>query len=92
MNDYYWKKPVRIQAWRIEPGKYPPHWLVQARVDGTILFDSDADNFPTATIRTLEGTMKANTGDWIIKGVQGELYPCKDIIFRATYTDHDPTK
>jgi hypothetical protein len=38
-------------------------------------------------IVTLEGTMKADKGDWIIKGVKGELYPCKPDIFEATYED-----
>jgi hypothetical protein len=36
-------------------------------------------------IETLEGTMRANIGDWIIRGVKGELYPCKPDIFVATY-------
>ena len=36
-------------------------------------------------IQTLEGDMRAGIGDWIIKGVKGELYPCKDDIFRMTY-------
>ena len=36
-------------------------------------------------IITLEGTMTAEPGDWIITGVKGERYPCKDDIFRATY-------
>lgn len=36
-------------------------------------------------IPTLEGTMCANPGDWIIKGVKGEVYPCKPDIFEATY-------
>lgn len=36
-------------------------------------------------IRTLEGNMTASIGDWIIKGVQGEYYPCKPDIFAATY-------
>lgn len=36
-------------------------------------------------INTLEGTMRANIGDWIIKGVNGELYPCKPDIFEKTY-------
>lgn len=36
-------------------------------------------------IDTLEGTMTANIGDWIIRGVAGEIYPCKDEIFKATY-------
>ena len=36
-------------------------------------------------IETLEGTMKGNAGDWLIRGVEGELYPCKDEIFKKTY-------
>ena len=36
-------------------------------------------------IRTLEGDMTASPGDWIIKGVKGEFYPCKPDIFAATY-------
>ena len=36
-------------------------------------------------IDTLEGTMKGNAGDWLIHGVEGELYPCKDEIFKKTY-------
>lgn len=36
-------------------------------------------------IPTLEGTMTASAGDWIIKGVKGEFYPCKPDIFEATY-------
>lgn len=36
-------------------------------------------------IPTLEGTMTADRGDWIIQGVQGEVYPCKPDIFDATY-------
>lgn len=37
------------------------------------------------SISTLEGTMRAVPGDWIIKGINGELYPCKPDIFDATY-------
>lgn len=37
------------------------------------------------SIPTLEGVMRASIGDWIIKGVNGELYPCKPDIFAATY-------
>lgn len=39
----------------------------------------------TLSIRTLEGTMTAQKGDWIIKGIKGEFYPCKPDIFEATY-------
>jgi len=37
------------------------------------------------SIHTLEGVMRADVGDWIIKGVKGEVYPCKPDIFAATY-------
>ena len=36
-------------------------------------------------IETLEGKMKAEKGDWIIRGIKGELYPCKPDIFKKTY-------
>lgn len=36
-------------------------------------------------IETLEGDMIGNKGDWLIKGIKGELYPCKDEIFRESY-------
>ena len=39
----------------------------------------------TISIPTLEGVMTASEGDWIIRGVQGEFYPCKPDIFAATY-------
>ena len=39
------------------------------------------------SILTLEGTMTANTGDYIIKGVKGEFYPCKPDIFEQTYEE-----
>lgn len=42
---------------------------------------------PTIWIDTLEGRMTANAGDWIIKGVQGEFYPCKNEIFIKTYQE-----
>lgn len=42
-------------------------------------------------IYTLEGAMLANVGDMIVRGVQGELYPCKPDIFAATYDPVDPT-
>ena len=41
-------------------------------------------------IDTLEGEMHADPGDWIIRGVQGEFYPCKPDIFEATYEPVPP--
>lgn len=40
---------------------------------------------PAIAIDTLEGTMTANVGDWVIRGVAGEFYPCRDDIFATTY-------
>lgn len=40
---------------------------------------------PMMIIQTLEGAMSATPGDWIIRGVGGEFYPCKSDIFAATY-------
>ena len=41
--------------------------------------------FDHIIIHTLEGDMRADIGDWIIKGIKGEFYPCKPDIFEATY-------
>lgn len=45
-------------------------------------YDSDTNEY---YIKTLEGNMKVSHGDWIIKGVSGEFYPCKPDIFEKTY-------
>ncbi|WP_145333341.1 potassium-transporting ATPase subunit KdpA [Paenibacillus xylanexedens] len=76
----YRKKPVVIEAVQFNIGDPQPEWFTGAIFNGVIqVFDDHA------TITTLEGVMTANLGDYIIKGVQGEIYPCKPEIFRATY-------
>lgn len=47
---------------------------------------------PGILIKTLEGTMKAMSGDYIIKGIKGEFYPCKPDIFEATYEEVNNAK
>lgn len=54
--------------------------------DTIVISYEDADN-PYMYIETLEGTMKASVGDYIIKGVNGEFYPCKPDIFEKTYEE-----
>ena len=49
-------------------------------------FPDGAHSWDTPIIHTLEGDLTASIGDWIIKGVKGEFYPCKSDIFEATYT------
>ena len=51
--------------------------------------DMDAEGRPILRIQTLEGEMTAIIGDWIIKGVKGEFYPCKNDIFKSTYEPAD---
>lgn len=46
---------------------------------------TDTPGQPILIIQTLEGEMAVKFGDWIIKGVAGEFYPCKDDIFEQTY-------
>ena len=81
------KKPVVIEAWEVphdkdDNTKEIPTWLIGAMASGTLeLIAADGKTY----INTLEGRMLANHGDWIIKGVKGELYPCKPDIFAATY-------
>ena len=77
------KKPGVIEAWQVGSRSLKPDWLVFASSDGLGWQFGNADDY--ADIVTLEGTMRASRHDWIIKGVKGELYPCKPDIFDATY-------
>lgn len=79
----YRKKPVVIEAflWTGDADQAEdPVWIVEAIKTGKVIIVEDI-----LQIETLEGVMQAQKGDWIIKGVQGEIYPCKPDIFEATY-------
>ena len=82
----YRKKPVEIEAWEFtrEALKLNDSW-VRLYVDELHLTSQHAGEVLYIEIDTLEGTMRANLGDFIIKGVQGEFYPCKPDIFEQTY-------
>ena len=73
------KKPVVIEA-VLYTGRNAVE--IDYFVNGARPLSVDGDQI---CIATLEGVMKANPGDWIIKGVKGEFYPCKPDIFDATY-------
>ena len=85
----YRKKPVVIDAFQLpqrgddETGPFL-EWAEQHGLE----FESDRDE--GIAIVTLEGVMRADPGDWIIKGVKGEFYPCKPDIFAATYEPVTP--
>lgn len=74
------KKPVEIEAIQWD-GNQRTFDLIEAWAGKPV---NDTDGY-TLLIPTLEGTMTASLNDWIIKGVKGEIYPCKPDIFAATY-------
>ena len=78
----YRKKPVEIEAvlWDGDKVSETTPWICEALRNDTIMRYGDK-----VVIRTLEGQLFANPGDYIIKGVKGELYPCKPDIFNETY-------
>lgn len=83
----YRKKPVVIDAFRWTGGpdqKEDPVWIREAIERGDIFFRK-GDQGIKMSILTLEGAMIANVGDYIIRGIKGELYPCKPDIFEASY-------
>lgn len=80
------KLPVEIEAHQLgDKGPTAPTWYAQAVLNGTIDLFSDG----SAVIPTLEGDMTAQPGDWIIRGVKGEMYPIKPDIFAETYEPVD---
>jgi hypothetical protein len=84
------KKPVEVEAVRYDGGNSEAVLAFmggprQAEVtEGTIPGPGRGIS-PALVIHTLEGNMTASVGDWIIRGVRGEFYPCKPDIFAATY-------
>ena len=98
MNKYR-KRPIEVDAWQWD-GDYPgadgkpcPEWVREALIDGRITVTRDSGAFgDTRRLRidTPEGVMMARMHDWIIRGVKGEIYPCKPDIFEATYEPAEP--
>ena len=74
----YRKKPVVIEAIQYTGDNFGEVYVFSQRLCSRLL-----DKF--IMIYTLEGDMCVSVGDWIIKGVKGEFYPCKPDIFEATY-------
>lgn len=84
------KKPVEIEAMPLDKRTTPVE--VANWCGGRIAYPggTHTGGGPVLIeIDTLEGTMTAQPGDWIIRGVQGEFYPCKPDIFAATYESVD---
>lgn len=90
----YRKKPVVVEAFKM--GVDPrPDWfefeVIKKKIITHLTDDEIDDGNPWShkktccTIHTLEGAMRGEYGDYIIRGVKGEIYPCKPDIFEATY-------
>ena len=77
----YRKKPVEVEAVRWTGNHING---IRTFTEGNAIFEWFG-NQCVLGIGTLEGMMRANTGDYIIKGVNGEFYPCKPDIFEKTY-------
>lgn len=82
----YRKKPVVIEARKVVIG-HNTEFDDLVKWCGGKAFTPERLDQVAIDIETLEGTMRANLGDYIIKGVQGEFYPCKPDIFEATYEE-----
>lgn len=77
----YRKKPVEIEAVQNLPAANMSSWLQMAFDTRRCVPLPDG----SVSIETLEGKMIAAPGDFIIRGITGEIYPCKPDIFHATY-------
>lgn len=98
----YRKMPVTIQAMQLAGSSGDFHAVYQWVEENTQgSFDPLSDIIPGSgvsidpatgflLIATLEGVMQAKPGDWIIRGIQGEFYPCHPVIFAATYEATTP--
>ena len=85
----YRKKPIVVEAVQFN-GSNQKDSPVRKFCPTAVWELCPLDIMPTLRIPTLEGEMIARVGDWIIKGVRGEFYPCKPDIFAATYEAVDP--
>lgn len=90
-TDYDQEAVRQIAVWMVDNG-LPGADVDVSEVDdqyvhGNVVLPEFGTNF--LDIETLEGTMTARLGDWIIRGVQGEFYPCKPEIFEQTYDQAD---
>ena len=80
----YRKKPVEIEAWLWDESK-KTFDKIGCTAMSCCGHQATPDLMHSLRIKTLEGTMYVDKGDYIIKGVKGEFYPCKPDIFLMTY-------
>ena len=81
----YVKKPVRVEAFQFGAEEYP-EWFKEKLSSGNINVIVDNNRPIACVIETPEGEFKAYKNDYIVKGIEGEIYPVKQSIFEKTYT------
>lgn len=82
----YRKIPIAVECFRLGYDKIPKWFQEHIRMNNVSNIDSFMEGVnETVKIKTLEGVMNAIQGDYIIKGVKGEIYPCKAEVFKETY-------
>jgi hypothetical protein len=81
----YRKKPIEVEALQLVEGSGDPHDVAKWCGGRVVNNFGHPSGKVAIAIRTLEGEMTAQYGDWIIKGIKGEFYPCKSDIFEASY-------
>ena len=80
------KKQIKVEAYRwFSESKDYPLWFLKEIENRNISESEDKFYGKFLWVSTLEGVMCAREGDWIIKEVEGEIYPCKHSIFEKTY-------
>lgn len=81
----YTKKPVTIEAFQLckdyDKSCPNPEWFTKALLEG----DAKRNDDKTISLKTHQGWVVANIGDYVIQQTDGEIYPCKPDIFEATY-------
>lgn len=91
----YRKKPIVIEAFQMtlkrrwDNSEWPEWlhmaWNSEAHTPGSLWIDPGDERRETLICGTLERALEISWDDWIIQGIQGEIYPCKPDIFEATY-------
>lgn len=82
MAKRYVKNPIAIEAFRLSDDIWP-EWFANAITNGNAYVNDKSE----VIIKTLEGDMTASEKDYIIRGIAGEIYPCKPDIFEKAYTE-----
>lgn len=88
----YRKKPIVVEAFQYDGdfidrngNPYVPVWAIYAEEMNVLYFTDDGELY----VKTLEGNMHVSVGDYIIRGIFGELYACKPDVFYETYEKVD---